>query len=139
MCQNHVCWLLLVDESVVSFHIFNQTQVQKGPHPTDKVQSILFPVSKFYFWHISLLTFLSSDLIAEPPLNGRPIRVNHGKGGVIVQLEAVSKQIQKPTRPQRVQQPTTCVPNDAPVNVMAPPLKKKRGSKAVSILIGILY
>ena len=52
--------LLLVDELVVSFHIFHHNQVQKDLHLTDKMQSILFLVNTFYFWHISLLTFLSS-------------------------------------------------------------------------------
>ena len=89
--------------------------VQKDLHLTDKMQSISFPVN-----------------------NGRPVRANCWKAGAIAQLKAVSKQIQKPTEPQQVQQPMTCISEDALDNVMAPPLKKKWASKVVSTF-GIHY
>ena len=71
--------------------------------------------------------------------NGRPIRENRGRGGAIAQLEAVSKEIHKPARAPRAPQPATSIPEDTPVNAMAPPVtKKRRDAQPVSNYILIL-
>ena len=57
--------------------------------------------------------------------NGCPIRANHGQGGAIAQLEAVSKEIHKPAQAPQAPQPVTSIPEDTPVNVMVPPVTKK--------------
>jgi hypothetical protein len=62
--------------------------------------------------------------------SGQPIQSTHEQGGVVAQLEQISKQIEQPTK--RVH-PAAMVPTATRGNKMAPPPtnKKKRG-QAVS-------